>query len=147
MSPPLPRARTDVRRRVRTASPSQCLFVRLCTRVQHIADGAGHTRQFALPGQRQGITGADLIVYALLPAYPWHFLSQPNSIFDRPISEYRRSGLADWLAGFRPRLASNMSAACRVIPSLTTLPGSDPISLGNLVHLLTLGLPPEPPCS
>lgn len=51
----------------------QFLFVRLCLRVRGIDAGAGDTRQFALPGQRQGFKGADPMLARLYGHIPDFF--------------------------------------------------------------------------
>src|SRR5674476_231485 len=84
----------------------------LCYHQGRINGGTRYAGQFALPGQRQKLGGADPLLANFYRLIPDFFLSQSNSIFKRPISEYSRSGVADGSAGFRPRLASNRLPAC-----------------------------------
>ena len=65
----------------------QFLLVRFDNPVLSINRGARDTRQFALSGQRQqafDVYPVSSVSYRLIPAF---FLSQSNSIFNRPISE------------------------------------------------------------
>jgi len=65
----------------------QFQLVRLGYRVRRIDRGSVDTRQYTLPGQRQGIFTiypAPPVLYRLIPDF---FLSQSSSIFSRPISE------------------------------------------------------------
>src|SRR5690606_13408818 len=97
---------------VNQSQQCQFLLVRFCGHVRRIDRGAVNSRQFALPGQRQWFDGADPLLAVFYWLIPDFFLSQSSSIFNRPISEYRRSGLADESAGFGPRLESNRLDAC-----------------------------------
>src|SRR5450759_5271511 len=107
--------------------------------MRRVDGGTVDACQFALPGQRQRFDGTDplpAIFYWLIPDF---FFSQSNSIFNRPISEYRRSELADGSAGFGPRLASNRLDACscssffHILTCVGCTPNSWPISFTVLM--------------
>jgi hypothetical protein len=55
--------------------------------VRRIEGGPVDTRQFTLPGQRQGILTVYPVPPVLYRLIPDFFLSQSRSIFSRPISE------------------------------------------------------------
>ena len=66
-------------------------LVRFSGQMRRVEGGAVHARQLTLSGQRQGVRGIQPVPPVLYRPIPDFFLSQSRSIFNRPISEYRRS--------------------------------------------------------